>query len=234
MNIYDVVIIGAGPAGIFTALELTSLEPGLKILMVDSGRSIKKRVCPARSNKRCTGCKPCSIMRGWGGAGAFSDGKLSLSDEVGGNIVDYLGKAPARELINYADSTYVRFGAPDTVHGLDDRRIEEIIYEASKNNIRFVPCPVRHMGTETAFEVLNRMFEHLCQQPGFEFRELTEAVRIIVENGKVKSVVIAPAIAAAAKATAAQQETASEPTAGETAGATASEPTAVETAGATA
>jgi len=190
MKAYDVVIIGAGPSGIFTALELCNLDAGLKILMVDSGRSIKKRACPARDIKRCTLCNPCGIMRGWGGAGAFSDGKLSLSEEVGGNIVDYIGRDKSKGYIRYADEMYVRFGSPDTVHGKDDRKVEEIMYEASKHNIRLVPCPVRHMGTENALDVLSAMYEHLVKQPGFEFRELTEAVSINAENGKVKSLTI--------------------------------------------
>jgi uncharacterized FAD-dependent dehydrogenase len=163
---------------------------GLKILMVDSGRSINKRVCPARSGKKCTGCKPCSIMSGWAGAGAFSDGKLSLSAEVGGNIVDYLGNAKSKEYIDYADGIYRRFGAPQAVHGADDRKVEEIKYEASRHNIRLVPCPVRHMGTETAFLVLKAMYEYLAEQPGFEFRELTEAVKINVKGGIVESVLL--------------------------------------------
>ena len=83
MKSYDVVIIGAGPAGIFTALELTKLDEKARILLVDSGRSIAKRVCPARTTGKCVGCKPCAIMSGWSGAGAFSDGKLSLSPDVG-------------------------------------------------------------------------------------------------------------------------------------------------------
>jgi uncharacterized FAD-dependent dehydrogenase len=175
---YDVVIIGAGPAGIFAALELSRQKAGLSALMVDMGRNIDDRACPARAGKKCAGCKPCSIMSGWSGAGAFSDGKLSLSDGVGGNIVDYLGKEAANELIGYADGFYTRFGAPDAVHGKDDRKVEGIRYEASKHNIQLIPCPVRHMGTENAFEVLRRMHRHLEAEPWFEFCELTEAVGI--------------------------------------------------------
>ncbi|MDR1061777.1 MAG: FAD-dependent oxidoreductase [Clostridiales bacterium] len=175
---YDVVIIGAGPAGIFAALELARQKAGLSVLMVDSGRNIDDRACPARAGKKCAGCKPCSIMSGWSGAGAFSDGKLSLSDGVGGNIVDYLGKEAANELIAYADGFYTRFGAPEAVHGKDDRKVEDIRYEASKHNIQLIPCPVRHMGTENAFEVLRRMHRHLDAEPWFEFCELTEAIGI--------------------------------------------------------
>ena len=185
---FDVVIIGAGPAGIFTALEFANLKSGMRVLIVDSGRAVGGRACPARGGKPCARCKPCSIMSGWAGAGAFSDGKLSLSEDVGGNIVDYIGREAARELIQYADSRYVRFGAPEAVYGLDDRKVEEIRYEASRHNIKLVPCPVRHMGTELALAVLTRMHEALVSEPWFEFRELTEAVEVLTDGGRAVGV----------------------------------------------
>ena len=104
MSRYDVVIVGAGPAGIFTALELKDKAPQLDVLLVDEGLTIDRRNCPARKTGRCVHCQPCNIMSGWSGAGAFSDGKLSLSEEVGGNIVDYMSAEEAREFIRYADS----------------------------------------------------------------------------------------------------------------------------------
>ena len=128
---YDAIIIGAGPAGIFAALELADRKPQASILIVDAGRAIRRRTCPARINGQCVHCDPCSIVHGWAGAGAFSDGKLSLSDEVGGQVSDYLGHKRAMEYIGKADQIYLRFGANETVHGLNDRRVEEIAYEAS-------------------------------------------------------------------------------------------------------
>ena len=181
---YDVAIVGAGPAGIFTALELSNLKAGLRVLIVDSGRSIDSRKCPARDGRPCAGCRPCSIVSGWAGAGAYSDGKLSLSEDVGGNIVDYLGREQAHALVRYADSHYVRFGAPEAVYGLDDRKVDEIRYEASRHNIMLIPCPVRHMGTELALAVLKRMHAALASEPWFEFRELTEAVDVLAEGGR--------------------------------------------------
>lgn len=184
MKKYDVIIVGAGPAGIFTALELRDKMPGAKILMVDSGQHIDRRACPARTLHRCVGCKPCNIMSGWAGAGAFSDGKLSLSEDVGGNLVDYLPRAEVQELIRYADSIYLKHGAPEQVHGLNDPKVDEIMYECSKYNIKLIHCPVRHLGTEHAFEVLRDMYRTLAATPGFEFRERTTAEQLFLEDGR--------------------------------------------------
>ena len=134
---YDLLIIGAGPAGIFTALEMNRLAPEKKVLVVDSGSSIDHRACPARTSGQCAHCKTCSIMNGWAGAGAFSDGKLSLSEEVGGNLTDYLPVDTVRQLIHYADEIYLQFGAPKKIYGKSDKFAEELAYEAHKENIQF-------------------------------------------------------------------------------------------------
>ncbi|MFT8315685.1 MAG: FAD-dependent protein [Clostridium sp.] len=187
-NNYDIVIVGAGPAGIFTAIEITKIKPELSVLIIDRGRSIEKRVCPARKTGKCVNCNPCGITFGWSGAGAFSDGKLSLSPEVGGRILDYYSEEEAQKLINYCDDIYLKFGASKTVYGLNNERVDEIKYEASKHNIRLIECPVRHLGTELAYEVLKKMYLHLIENTNTEFEELTEATDIIVENGKVKGI----------------------------------------------
>ena len=181
---YDVLIIGAGPAGIFTALELTKLNSETNILIIDKGRNITNRKCPARTTGKCVKCNPCGITYGWAGAGAFSDGKLSLSPEVGGRLLDYFTEEESKELIKYCDDVYLKFGAPKTVHGLNNEKIDEIKYEASKHNIRLVECPVRHLGTEMSAQVLQNMYEHLVNETNTEFEELTEAEDIIVEDGK--------------------------------------------------
>ena len=187
---FDFIIIGAGPAGIFAALEIAEKRPQSRVLIVDTGRAISHRACPARIDGQCKHCDPCAIVHGWAGAGAFSDGKLSLSDEVGGHVSDYIGHKRAMDYIRHADDIYLNFGASKTVHGLNNSRVDEIAYEASRNNIRLVPCPVRHLGTENAGPVLGAMHDYLVTKTNTTFLELTSAEDILCEGGKVTGVKI--------------------------------------------
>ncbi|WP_291635431.1 NAD(P)/FAD-dependent oxidoreductase [Clostridium sp.] len=189
-NFYDVVIVGAGPAGIFTALEISNKRPELSVLIVDKGRSIEKRKCPARITGKCVKCNPCGITFGWSGAGAFSDGKLSLSPEVGGNLLEYFSEDESKKLIKYCDDIYIKFGANEKVYGLNSDKVDEIKYEASKHNIRLVECPVRHLGTELAYEVLKSMYHHLMDNTNTEFIELSEVEEVLVEDNKATGVLL--------------------------------------------
>ena len=187
---FDCVVIGAGPAGIFTALEMKKHRPELSVLVVDSGSEIAKRSCPARTLGRCVNCQPCNILHGWSGAGAFSDGKLSLCSEVGGQVANYVGRDKAEELIAYADSIYMGFGAPDIVHGLNDKKVDEIAYEARRYNIQLISCPVRHLGTDYAFDVLKAMYDHLFAMEGFAFWPGTTAKDLLISEGRVTGVTL--------------------------------------------
>ena len=148
----DVLIIGAGPAGIFTALEL--IRKGYKghITLVEKGQSVEKRHCPKAETGRCMNCKPyCHITTGFSGAGAFSDGKLSLSHEVGGDLPTLVGERLAQETIDYADSIYLEFGADTHIEGISDPdKVKDIRRRAIQAGLKLVDCPIRHMGTEKA------------------------------------------------------------------------------------
>lgn len=184
------VIVGAGPAGIFTALELFEKDVGLKVMMFDMGRTIRDRVCVARLTSRCVNCQPCAVTSGWAGAGAFSDGKLSLSPEVGGRMLDYFDVKSVYELINYTDDVYLKFGADDLIYGAESAKVDEIKYNAAKHNIQLIPCGLRHLGTEKAAKVLEAMYDHLISQQNFTFNELTQACDLLIEDRKVKGLLI--------------------------------------------
>ena len=187
-NRYDVIIIGAGPSGIFCAYELKEKRPELKILMIEKGRAIENRQCPKRKTKKCVGCKPCSITTGFAGAGAFSDGKLSLSPDVGGNLPEILGYDKALELIKESDAIYLKFGADKNVYGVDnEKEIREIRKRAIHANLKLIECPIRHLGTEEGYKIYHRLQNHLTEV-GVEMQFMTMVSDIDIEDGQVKSV----------------------------------------------
>ena len=184
---FDVLIIGAGPAGIFAALEL-SQQPGLRIAILDKGRDIDRRRCPIReSGGECRHCRPCAILNGWGGAGAFSDGKLTLSPAVGGRLAEILGEDEATRLIQQVDETYVQFGAPATVHGTFTDEVEALEKRAALAGLRFVSVPLRHMGTERCVDIMRGMRDALLER-GVTIYTLTPVTRILTHNGRVTGV----------------------------------------------
>ncbi|WP_022768581.1 MULTISPECIES: NAD(P)/FAD-dependent oxidoreductase [unclassified Butyrivibrio] len=185
---YDVVIIGAGPGGIFCAYELMEKRPDLKVLIVEKGRSIEKRNCPKRVTKTCAGCKPCSITTGFAGAGAFSDGKLSLSPDVGGNLPEILGYDKATDLIHESDEIYLKFGADKNVYGIDkEAELREIRRKAIGANLKLVECPIRHLGTEEGYKIYSRLQEHILKQ-GVDIEFNTMVTDIVVEDGRATAI----------------------------------------------
>jgi uncharacterized FAD-dependent dehydrogenase len=166
---YDVIIVGGGPAGIFAALEL-SQSPGLKVLLIEKGKDIDQRT---------------NLVCGLGGAGAYSDGKLTLTPEVGGRLQDYLSKAEALALIKHVDDTYLKFGAPNKLYGVGDE-ISEVSRRASLAGLRLIPVPLRHLGTERCRSVLKAMRDYLISR--LEIRLEVTAVTVTASNGKVRSV----------------------------------------------
>lgn len=185
---YDVIIIGAGPAGIFAALELVRQRKDLRVLILEKGRDIRKRVCPSRQGRvSCRHCAPCAILCGWGGAGAFSDGKLTLSPEVGGALDEYVGADVLAELIAYVDHVYLEYGAPDTVYGPKDRdELEELLKKAARAELRLVPLSIRHLGTGRCGEVLQLMYEDLAKN--VEIRTEVAVHRLVTADGRVVGV----------------------------------------------
>ena len=159
---YDVILIGAGPSAIFCAYELVKNRPGIKILMIEKGRRIEQRKCPKRDTKVCVSCKPCSITTGFAGAGAFSDGKLSLSPDVGGNLPEILGYDKTVELLKESDDIYLKFGADTKVYGIDEEEeIARIRKKAIRANLKLIECPIRHLGTEEGYKIYSRLQHHL-------------------------------------------------------------------------
>jgi len=182
---FDVIIVGAGPAGIFSALELTK-NTNLSILMLDKGPDINKRKCPASRGLGCLNCEPCSLLSGWGGAGAFSDGKLTLSTEVGGWLHEYCTKERLAELVDYVDKVYLEFGAPHNLYGADFDKVEEIERKASLAGLTLVPQKLRHMGTEKCADTLRKMRKHLNDR--VDVRTRTDVKGLLVKNDVVEGV----------------------------------------------
>ena len=164
---YDLIIVGAGPAGIFTALELLrkSADPkALRILLIEKGRPVERRHCPKSEVGYCVNCKPgCAITTGFSGAGAFSDGKLSLSREVGGELPELIGEDFAQDLIHYTDQIYLEFGADPHVEGVyEGAEIKDIRKRAIQAGLQLVDCPIRHLGTEKAQQLYLNIQHHLA------------------------------------------------------------------------
>ena len=186
---YNVAIIGAGPAGIFSALEIVKLRPEWKVILIEKGQKIENRKCPLREGSpKCVNCKRCGLLCGWGGAGAFSDGKLTLTPDVGGHLVDYMPREKVEKLISYADNMYLEHGAADEVFGTDMETFREIERQAVLAELKLVHSPVRHLGTERSLDVLKHMQDYLSDK--ITILNNVTAKSLIVECEQVKGIVL--------------------------------------------
>ena len=187
MNNFDVIIVGSGPAGIFAALEFLKSKKELKVLLIEKGRDITSRKCPSKERKiSCASCRECHLLSGWGGAGAYSDGKLSLSPDVGGFLSRYMDEHAVQSLIDYVDEIYITYGAPDEIFGDHPDEIQGIKNMASKNDLVLIPSRIRHIGTDRCSVVLRNMKDEISKKIEIIFK--AEAEQIIVRNGNYAGV----------------------------------------------
>ena len=194
-NKYDAIIIGMGPSGIFLAYELIELKKAKNILMIDQGRRVEDRICPIEKAGQCVKCKPfCNITCGFSGAGAFSDGKLSLYNEedddiyVGGILHEYIGIENTKRLIDYTDNIYLKFGADNNLEGVNYKEeVNKIKEKSKKQGINLINIPIRHLGTEKAHELYKKLEQHL-ENNNINMMFETEVTDLIIENNTVKGV----------------------------------------------
>jgi len=175
---YDVAIIGAGTAGVYAGYELLKLRPHLKVVILEMGEDIYHRSCPivAGKVKECISCKPCSIMSGFGGAGAFSDGKYNFTTEFGGWLGDYLDGKELLDLIDYVDSVNVRFGATQDIFSTDTPAAHAIEKKALENDLHLLQARCKHLGTERNLKILTNIYEHMADKCEFRFKTRVDAI----------------------------------------------------------
>jgi len=182
---YDIIIIGAGPGGIFSAFELTRLNPSLKIAVFEAGNPLSKRRCPidGKNVKSCISCKSCSIMSGFGGAGAFSDGKYNITNDFGGTLYEYIGKQKALELMEYVDSINMDFGGRGTkLYSTAGTKFKKICMQ---NDLHLLDASVRHLGTDINYVVLENLYNHLADKVDFFFNTPVDSIAIITDGYQV-------------------------------------------------
>lgn len=182
---YDVLIIGAGPGGIFSAYELITQKPELKVAVFETGNELAKRKCPidGKKIKSCIGCKVCSIMSGFGGAGAFSDGKYNITNDFGGVLYEHIGKAHALELMHYVDDINMKYGGEGTK--LYSTAGTKFKTECMRNDLHLLDASVRHLGTDINYVVLENIYNYLKDKVDFFFNTPVETVEIEPDGYKI-------------------------------------------------
>ena len=176
---YDVIIIGAGPGGIFAAYELMQQKPSMKVAVFDAGHALNKRRCPIDGEKikNCIGCKSCSIMSGFGGAGAFSDGKYNITNDFGGTLYEYIGKTQAIELMRYVDEINLKYGGEGTkLYSTAGTRFKALCIQ---NDLHLLDASVRHLGTDINYIVLENLYTYLTDKVDFFFDTPVQTIEII-------------------------------------------------------
>ncbi|AEH59961.1 HI0933 family protein [Methanosalsum zhilinae DSM 4017] len=185
---YDAVVIGAGPAGMFAANEMSS--SGMNVLVVDMGENIDKRECPIDSIQHCTHCTPCDIMCGVGGAGTYSDGTLNLRPDIGGNLTEYTGDhRTSWDLVEYVDRIFLECGATEKLYSPAESDIEDLKRRAASVGARFIEIRQRHIGSDNAPEVITR-FKNRLDEQGVDFLLNTRVDDLIIENSICKGIVL--------------------------------------------
>ena len=182
---YDVIIVGAGPGGIFTAYELSKQNSDLKIAVFEAGYPLHKRHCPidGKKVKSCINCKTCSIMSGFGGAGAFSDGKYNITNNFGGTLYEYIGKARATELMHYVDDINMAYGGEGTkLYSTANSKFKKLCLQ---NKLNLLDASVRHLGTDKNYIVLGNLYNELKDKVDFFFSTPVEHIEMIEGGYKV-------------------------------------------------
>ena len=183
---YDIIIVGAGPGGIFSAYELSKGSPGLKIAVFEAGHALEKRHCPIDGDrvKSCIGCKSCSIMSGFGGAGAFSDGKYNITNDFGGTLHEYIGKKQAIELMEYVDAINMEYGGEGTKkYSTAGTQFKKICMQ---NKLKLLDASVRHLGTDINFVVLENLYAELREKVEFHFDTPVESIALAEGGYEIK------------------------------------------------